>query len=966
MTDNSQESAGIGPDNEATQQPAPAAQEPTGAGTENRSDDSGAPTAHSAEPKAQGPGQRASESPQQGAQRSPQSGAQRPQHDGAQPSKQPNVREQDAPAPGKTEAPTQQTASGATAKAPKKPGASSHAVPVLKPKTKKSRMLAIGRACLLWCRDHPVTLSFVVILVVLAFATGPLVGPNEDIRFAVGTGLSKYTEEGVWWSILTYPFFTDSLFVLIGSVVLAAVFMGVGEKVMGSWRTILAFFTTLVVGTGMGILVQWVLSMIGELWANDVQYLSSIDPTVPITGVLFTASAAFPAVWRRRLLTIALPALIMLMLYSGPPADFYRLCAALTGLLLGRLLYGGHKGAVTWTRSSKFELRRLMASLVALTAIGPFISVLSAARIGLLAPLAEVFTPENSNTTSLPKCEPFQADACVLPGHGTNYQILDQLGSALPLVLLIFAAYGIYRGRRFAVWLAAVLNALFAIVVAYVFAMEIAAAPVDDSPVKVEGPDIEALLQLFLIVGVHFAMAVALILLRKRFEVLASARKVRRFYIGVVLSFLVLAAIYVFVGYALRDEFSPHIGIADLIGDVPARFLPMSFRHVHHAFHPHSMATAILFHSVGPLFVLCTLAASISPMLDTQLKDDPGHPARVKELLRIGGGSSLSFMASWQGNSYWFDPMSNAAIAFQVKSGVAITVTGPFGDLNAPPRDVMRRFATYCDEQGWIPVFYSVPGTYRDDLASLGFTIMEVGEESVLRPQEWKTTGKKWQDVRSAINRAAKDGVRSVWTSYADLTIRTARQITQISEEWVSDKALPEMEFTLGGLDELRDPDVKLMLAVDAEDRIQGVTSWLPTWREGTIIGWTLDFMRRRPDSMPGIMEFLIAESAVHMKEEGIEFLSLSAAPLAGSMGGASGDRSSLDELLEFLSSSLEPVYGFRSLLNFKKKFQPEFVPVLMAFPDSLQLPQIGLALTRAYLPSLSMTQAAKFALQLR
>ena len=50
--------------------------------------------------------------------------------------------------------------------------------------------------------------------------------------------------------------------------------------------------------------------------------------------------------------------------------------------------------------------------------------------------------------------------------------------------------------------------------------------------------------------------------------------------------------------------------------------------------------------------------------------------------------------------------------------------------------------------------------------------------------------------------------------SDAPLAIRD--QIQAISEEWVSDKALPEMGFTLGGLDELDDPAVRCLIAIDA------------------------------------------------------------------------------------------------------------------------------------------------------
>jgi lysylphosphatidylglycerol synthetase-like protein (DUF2156 family) len=57
---------------------------------------------------------------------------------------------------------------------------------------------------------------------------------------------------------------------------------------------------------------------------------------------------------------------------------------------------------------------------------------------------------------------------------------------------------------------------------------------------------------------------------------------------------------------------------------------------------------------------------------------------------------------------------------------------------------------------------------------------------------------------------------------------------------------------------------------------------------------------------------------------------------------------------LRFLGRALEPVYGFQSLLAFKRKFLPEFHPLFMAFPDAAALPAIGFALARAYLPALS------------
>lgn len=165
------------------------------------------------------------------------------------------------------------------------------------------------------------------------------------------------------------------------------------------------------------------------------------------------------------------------------------------------------------------------------------------------------------------------------------------------------------------------------------------------------------------------------------------------------------------------------------------------------------------------------------------------------------------------------------------------------------------------------------------------------------------------------------------------------------------------MGFTLGGLDELDDPEVALLLAVDAEGRVQAVTSWMPSWQDGRTVGWTLDFMRRRDDAPNGVMEFLIARAALLMKDQGVEVLSLSGAPLATrprTEDEEPADPTALSAFLGWLAAALEPVYGFASLFRFKSKFLPQYRTMHMAYADPVELASIGAAVGRAYLPDAS------------
>ncbi|MET0781006.1 MAG: phosphatidylglycerol lysyltransferase domain-containing protein, partial [Microbacterium sp.] len=120
-------------------------------------------------------------------------------------------------------------------------------------------------------------------------------------------------------------------------------------------------------------------------------------------------------------------------------------------------------------------------------------------------------------------------------------------------------------------------------------------------------------------------------------------------------------------------------------------------------------------------------------------------------------------------------------------------------------------------------------------------------------------------------------------------------------------------------------------------------------------------FMRRADHSMNGVMEFLIASAALHMKEDGAEVLSLSGAPLAAkplTPGEVPPEPTPMTRLLEFLAATLEPAYGFSSLFRFKAKFNPEYETISMAYPDALALPSIGVAIGRAYLPEVSPKEA--------
>lgn len=811
-----------------------------------------------------------------------------------------------------------------------------------------------------WLSQRRVSVSLAGLMLLIAFVTGSLLhGPRQMLRNKVATGLDAFSDTHNYFSPITSVFFASGFVELLLAMAALVVLVGAAERLMGSRRTILAFVVTSFVGAGLGMLVQAAALAAHEVWAVRIQDMIILDPFTAISGTVLTASAFAGPLWKRRVRFLGFAAIGIVFLYSGQPADLFRIIAALAGLLLGVLLAHTPPRA-GWVRSSHHEARSLLSVLLMITAAGPFVSIFTSTKYGPLHPLGLLFRDQ------LPHLEAAKQH-CIghLASQGCHLELLLArlngpgfiLLAPLPLIVLIIAALGMLRGRRSAAFIAIAINLLLALLAAFYYGFLPAFG--SDEVISDNASGTEAVIRLSISVLVPLAIAVVIAANLQHFTVRISSRQTVRFLSTVVGTFVGLCLVYLGGGWLDRGQFSPAPSFWQLLSDLPDRFVPVGFlRFESVQFLPTAHLSRFLYQWTGPTFWIVLLIATLPIFFSDRTRSRFAERDRVITLLKQGS-QSLGHMATWNGNDYWFNEAGDVAIAYRVRSGVAITTADPIGAAEHVDAAI-REFAVFCDDNGWIPVLYSVSNELLPLFESMGWATMVVGEETVVHPETWSTLGKSWQDVRSSINRAERLGVQAVWTSWSKLSIAHSAQIQSISESWVADKKVPEMGFTLGGIDELQDADVALLIAVGANDVVEGVTSWMPTYRDGEIIGWTLDFMRRAPTSMNGVMEFLIASAALLMQQRGIEFMSLSAAPLArSSSDGAEPDAT--ERLLSFLARTLEPVYGFQSLLNFKQKFQPTLKPLLMAYPDSLALPAIGTALARAYLPSLGVRQAVNF-----
>jgi len=133
-------------------------------------------------------------------------------------------------------------------------------------------------------------------------------------------------------------------------------------------------------------------------------------------------------------------------------------------------------------------------------------------------------------------------------------------------------------------------------------------------------------------------------------------------------------------------------------------------------------------------------------------------------------------------------------------------------------------------------------------------------------------------------------------------------------------------------------------LAAAFEDgRVVAFVSWRPFGDKRL----TLDLMRYAGDAPKFVMDYLIARSLLHFQQQGYVLASLANAPLANVS--PEEEFTMLDKGVHLLFENVRGIYEYKSLFQFKKKFNPRWEGRYLVFPSLEALPRTAVALLRVH-----------------
>ena len=326
---------------------------------------------------------------------------------------------------------------------------------------------------------------------------------------------------------------------------------------------------------------------------------------------------------------------------------------------------------------------------------------------------------------------------------------------------------------------------------------------------------------------------------------------------------------------------------------------------------------------------------------------------RARRLLERWGGAPLLFFALLPDKRYLFGETDGRewGIAYRLVGRHALALGDPLGDPGAAP-EAVAGFLTQCRQHGWRPSFYQVTSAHLDTYRAAGMHSVKVGEDAQIGLSDFSLAGKRFKNLRNDLRRIEKAGVvLEAFGPDAPPTVGATEEMAEISEGWRSAHRAKEGSFAMGGFDPQSGlfRASRFFIARDAgSSRMLAFTTFVPAFGAGETQGWTLDLMRRRPDALHGVMDFLIISAAQTFTEEGAERVSLGLSPLAGADEAA--ETAAVSHVRRFLFTRLNRVYNFQGLHTFKGKFATDWEPRYLIYQHGLGLTATAGAILKAHL----------------
>ncbi len=250
---------------------------------------------------------------------------------------------------------------------------------------------------------------------------------------------------------------------------------------------------------------------------------------------------------------------------------------------------------------------------------------------------------------------------------------------------------------------------------------------------------------------------------------------------------------------------------------------------------------------------------------------DREHRRKARELVKRYGADSLSYFNLREGKNLFFSEDEDAFLAYKLVAGVAVISSDPVGPASSVP-GLLADFQAFCAKRGWRIGGIGASDRYLADLHELGVRTWCLGEEAIIPLPSFTLDGRPMRNLRQGVARMERAGCRMEFMFNASIPSHLRHELLQISADWRG--KTPETGFSmgLGRLLRSEDPDCLLTIAYDADSQPIGFLYLSPMYPE---LGYSLDVTRAIPHAPNGLSEFMLARTALFLRDQGYRQMSL-------------------------------------------------------------------------------------------
>lgn len=287
---------------------------------------------------------------------------------------------------------------------------------------------------------------------------------------------------------------------------------------------------------------------------------------------------------------------------------------------------------------------------------------------------------------------------------------------------------------------------------------------------------------------------------------------------------------------------------------------------------------------------------------------------RVRHLVATGGGDPLAPFALRPDKQYVFSPDGEAAVGYRVRLRTAVASGDPVGAPEAWPAAI-EQFVIAARKHKLRTAVLGAGEAARPLWAGYRLSSVPIGRDVVLHREQFSVSGRRFRNLRQAIQRTHNNGVTVEFSREGELTASVERELRALMSRAhrVNERGF---SMILGHLFDGREPDAVIAIARCADGRIGGAHRYLWAGKQDL----SLDLPIRAAGAPNGIDERLVAETVAWGEEHGVERISLAFAPFPDlfedrTRFGAAGS------LLYWITHLIDPMISVERLYRYLRKF---------------------------------------------